>query len=83
MRLESISRKVRQRFYYSIPVAGRMIGLGRSQSYRAAEQGQIPTKRKGKFLLVPRKSWDRTVRRLLGGATQTAREAAAQAENAA
>jgi hypothetical protein len=42
MRLESISRRVRQRFYYSVPVAGEMVGLGRTESYRAAEQGQIP-----------------------------------------
>jgi hypothetical protein len=65
-RLESISRKVRQRFYYSVPAAGAKIELGRSQSYRAAEDGLIPTVRKGKFLLVPRKPWDRTVKRLLG-----------------
>ena len=67
MRVESISRKVRQRFYYSVPEAGRKIGLGRSQSYRAAELGQIPAERDGKFLLVPRKPWDREVKRLLRG----------------
>jgi len=75
-RLESISRKVRQRFYYSVPVAGAKIELGRSQSYRAAADGLIPTIRKGKFLLVPRKRWDRTVKRLLG--TKTEREVAAK-----
>src|SRR5215831_12363596 len=69
-RLESISRKVRQRFYYSVPVAGAKAGLGRSQSYRAAEDGLIPTVRRGKFLLVPRKPWDRTVKRLLGTVTK-------------
>jgi hypothetical protein len=67
MRLESISRKVRQRFYYSVPIAGAKVDLGRSQSYRAAEDGLIPTVRNGKFLLVPRKRWDRTVKRLLRG----------------
>lgn len=65
-RLDSISRKVRQRFYYSVPVAGAKIELSRSQSYQAAEDGLIPTVRRGKFLLVPRKPWDRTVKRLLG-----------------
>ena len=75
-RLESISRKVRQRFYYSVPVAGAKIELGRSQSYRAAEDGLIPTVRKGKFLLVPRKRWDRTVKRLLGTVTKTEHESA-------
>jgi len=77
-RLESISRKVRQRFYYSVPVAGAKIELGRSQSYRAAEDGLIPTVRKGKFLLVPRKRWDRTVKRLLGTVTKTEHESAAK-----
>jgi hypothetical protein len=69
MRVESISRKVRRRFYYSVPEAGRKVGLGRSQSYRAAELGHIPAERDGKFLLVPRKPWDRQVKRLLGGNT--------------
>src|SRR6516162_6602947 len=66
-RLESISRKVRQRFYYSVPVAGAKIELGRSQSYQAAQDGLIPTVRDGKFLLVPHKRWDRMVKRLLRG----------------
>jgi hypothetical protein len=65
MRTESISREVRRRFYYTVPDAGRKVGLKRSQSYLAAEQGQIPTLRDGKFLLVPRKIWDREVKRLL------------------
>ena len=67
MRLESISSKVRQRHYYSVPVAGAKIELGRSQSYQAAQDGLIPTVRDGKFLLVPRKRWDRMVKRLLRG----------------
>ena len=67
MRVESISRKVRRRFFYSVPQAGRKVGLKRSQSYRKAELGQIPTERVGKFLLVPRKPWDREVKRLLRG----------------
>jgi hypothetical protein len=70
VRVESISRKVRRRFFYSVPEAGRKIGLRRSQSYRAAELGQIPTEREGKFLLVPRKPWDREVKRLLRGDAQ-------------
>ena len=70
MRVENISRKIRRRFYYSVPEAGRKIGLGRSQSYRAAELGQIPAERDGKFLLVPRRPWDREVKRLLRGNTQ-------------
>jgi hypothetical protein len=65
--LSLISRKVRRRFYYSVPEAGGKVGLRRSQSYLAAAAGQIPTERDGKFLLVPRKPWDREVKRLLRG----------------
>ena len=64
MRFESMSRKVRQRFYYSVPKAGRQVGLGRSQSYRAAEAGVIPVERDGKIMLVPKQRWDRKVKRL-------------------
>jgi hypothetical protein len=81
-RLDSISRSVRGRFYYSVPAAGAKIELGRSQSYRAAEDGLIRTVRKGKFLLVPRKRWDRTVKRLLGIVTKTEREGAAKKQTA-
>ena len=77
-KLESISRRVRERFFYSVPVAGAQIELGRSESYRAAEDGLIPTVRKGKFLLVPRKPWDRTVKRLLGTVTKPERKKAAE-----
>jgi hypothetical protein len=70
-RPEIISREVRKRFYYSIPEAGRLVGLGRTQSYRAADLGQIPTEKHGKFLLVPRGVWDREVRRLLPAGQNT------------
>ena len=73
MRSEVISRTVRNRFYYTVPAAGAQVGLGRSQSYRASELGQIPTERVGKFLLVPRKPWDQEVRRLLGRRTKRSR----------
>jgi hypothetical protein len=69
IRAETISRKVRQRFFYKVEEAGALIGLGRSQSYRAAELGQIPIERAGKLLLVPRQAWDRKVKRLMGGKT--------------
>jgi hypothetical protein len=71
IRAETVSRRVRQRYFYSIPEAGALVGLGRSSSYRAAELGQIPTEQAGKFLLVPRQLWDRKVRRLLRGAQST------------
>ena len=70
MKAQTISRKVRKQFYYSIPEAGRLVGLRRSSSYRAAELGQIPTEPAGKFLLVPRQLWDRKVKSLLRGSTK-------------
>jgi hypothetical protein len=67
IRPETISRKVRQRFYYSVQEAGALVGLRRSQAYRAAELGLLPVERAGKLLLVPRQAWDRKVKRLLRG----------------
>jgi hypothetical protein len=64
MRFETMSRKIRHRSYYSVPDAGRKVGMGRSQSYRAAAAGLMPLERAGKFLLVPRQRWDRKVKQL-------------------
>jgi len=44
-----------------------LVGMGRSQSYRAAAAGLMPVERSGKFMLVPRQRWDRKVKRLLTG----------------
>jgi len=67
MRPETLSRKIRERFFYSVADAGKLVGLKRTQAYRAARLGQIPTEREGKLLLVPRKLWDRKVRQLTQG----------------
>jgi len=66
-----LSRKLRGRFYYRVPVAGAQVGWSRSESYRAAERGDLPVERVegSRLLLVPRKIWDRRVRRLLRGAS--------------
>ncbi len=44
---------------YSIPQAGRMIGLSRGASYAAAKAGQIPTQQYGDRFIVPKAIWDR------------------------
>jgi hypothetical protein len=44
---------------YSIPQAGRMIGLSRGASYEAAKRGEIPTQQYGDRLIVPKAIWDR------------------------
>ena len=67
-KLKTISRALRERFYYTVPVAGAQVGLKRSSSYRAKSAGLIPTERDGKFELVPRQPWDRQVKKLLGSA---------------
>ena len=42
---------------FSVPQAGRMIGLSRNGSYEAAKRGEIPTITFGKRLVVPRALW--------------------------
>jgi hypothetical protein len=74
-RPEVISRKVRRLFFYTIPEAGRMVRLKRSQSYRAVELGQMPAERHGKFLLVPKEPWDREAKRLMQGQAENRPEA--------
>jgi hypothetical protein len=44
---------------YSIPQAGRMIGLSRAASYEAAKRGEIPTQEYGGRKIVPKALWDR------------------------
>ena len=66
MRLETMSRLLRDRSYYRVPKAGAKLGMSRTESYEAAKVGLIPTERDGKLLLVPKRPWDRRVRRLLG-----------------
>ena len=44
---------------YSIPQAGRMIGLSRGASYAAAKAGEIPTQQYGERFIVPKATWDK------------------------
>jgi hypothetical protein len=61
-----LSAAMRGRLFYSVPDAGRKLGWGRSESYRAAERGDIPSEKFGpKLILVPRDQWDAIVKRLL------------------
>jgi hypothetical protein len=47
----------RGEFGFSVPEAGRMIGLSVNSSYAAAKKGDIPTVRIGALLVVPRALW--------------------------
>jgi len=62
---------LRRRLFYSVPAAGRKLGWGRSESYRAVERGDIPVKKCGKLILVPRGQWDAIVKHLLGKSRKT------------
>ncbi len=39
---------------YTVPEAGRLLGLGRNAAYDAAKRGDIPTLQIGRRLLVPK-----------------------------
>ncbi|WP_141686844.1 hypothetical protein [Bradyrhizobium sp. LMTR 3] len=59
-----LPQELRERHYYSVDIAGAQIGWSRAGSYRAAERGDIPVERDGRFLLVPKRKWDRIVKRI-------------------
>jgi excisionase family DNA binding protein len=44
---------------YSVPEAGRIVGLGRNASYEAARRGELPVLRFGRILRVPRVALER------------------------
>jgi excisionase family DNA binding protein len=43
-----------ERLVYTVPEAGRLLGLSRNAAYEAAKRGDIPTLRIGRLLLVPK-----------------------------
>jgi excisionase family DNA binding protein len=43
-----------ERLVYTVPEAGRLLGLGRNAAYAAAKRGDIPTIRMGRLLRVPK-----------------------------
>jgi excisionase family DNA binding protein len=43
-----------ERLVYTVPEAGRLLGLGRNAAYDAAKRGDIPTLKMGRLLLVPK-----------------------------
>jgi excisionase family DNA binding protein len=44
---------------YSVPEAGRILGLGKNASYDAARRGELPALRFGRLLRVPRAALER------------------------
>ena len=53
-----------ERLVYTVPEAGRLLGLSRNGSYEAAKRGDIPTIRIGRLLLVPKVPFHRTIERV-------------------
>ena len=64
-RPEVTGRKVpsAERLVYTVPEAGRLLGLSRNGSYEAAKRGDIPTIRIGRLLLVPKGPFHRLIER--------------------
>jgi hypothetical protein len=58
-------RRFRKLNSYAVEEAGAQIGLSRAGSYRAAQRGDIPTDKDGRFLRVPRRRWNRIRNRIL------------------
>lgn len=56
-----------ERLTLTIPEAGVLLGIGRDAAYRAARDGEIPTLKLGRRLVVPRAR----LLALLGEAPQT------------
>jgi excisionase family DNA binding protein len=52
-----------ERLVYTVPEAGRLLGLSRNGSYEAAKRGDIPTIRVGRLLLVPKGPFHRLIER--------------------
>jgi excisionase family DNA binding protein len=50
----NIRKSIGDRLVYTVPEAGRLLGLGRNAAYEAAKRGDIPTLRMGRRLLVPK-----------------------------
>jgi excisionase family DNA binding protein len=65
---------------YSVPEAGRLIGLSRNGAYEAAARGNIPTVRIGRKLFVPRAALNRLLEADGSPALTAPEEPARQAE---
>ena len=50
----TLARDQAERLVYTVPEAGRFLGLGRNAAYAAAQRGQIPTIRIGRLVRVPK-----------------------------
>jgi len=56
-----MNRPIGDRLVYTVPEAGRLLGLGRNAAYDAAKRGDIPTIRMGRLLRVPKAAFHKLV----------------------
>jgi excisionase family DNA binding protein len=56
-----------ERLVYTVPEAGRLLGISRNGSYEAAKRGDIPTIRIGRRLLVPKAPFHRVIELMATG----------------
>jgi len=52
--VRSTKKPLSDRLTFTVPEAGRLLGLGRNAAYEAAKRGDIPILRIGRLLLVPK-----------------------------
>jgi excisionase family DNA binding protein len=64
-----------ERLVYTVPEAGRLLGLSRNGSYEAAKRGDIPTIRIGRLLLVPKVPFRRMIELMDTGTAKSASKA--------
>jgi excisionase family DNA binding protein len=64
-----------ERVVYTVPEAGRLLGLSRNGSYEAAKRGEIPTIRIGRRLLVPKVPFHRMLDPMATGTVGSANDA--------
>jgi excisionase family DNA binding protein len=68
-----------ERLVYTVPEAGRLLGLSRNGSYEAAKRGEIPTIRIGRLLLVPKIPFHRMIELVAPGPVVPAKKSASEA----
>jgi excisionase family DNA binding protein len=67
-----------ERLVYTVPEAGRLLGLSRNGSYEAAKRGEIPTIRIGRLLLVPKIPFHRMIELVAPGPTVPAKKSVSE-----
>jgi hypothetical protein len=57
-----LGRALRRRFYYSVSEAGKRARWSKSEAYRRAATGELPTEIVDGQMMIRKSSWDRILR---------------------